>query len=159
LELEQIKELIAQLEGSKLKKIVVKKGDFEISLEKEGDLPLSLAHLPPHYQPPRFLPHPEQHASVVEQTPFMVPAAAAPVAVAGQYVTSPMVGTFYALPAPDQPPYVKVGDQINENTVVCVVEAMKVMNEVKAGIAGTVAEVLIDNAEPVEFGTKMFRVV
>ena len=76
----------------------------------------------------------------------------------GNFVTSPMVGTFYSSPAPDAPPFAKVGDKIDKNTVVCIIEAMKVMNEVKANVSGTVAEILVDSAHPVEFGTKLFRI-
>lgn len=78
--------------------------------------------------------------------------------VAGIFVTSPMVGTYYSTPSPDDPSFVKVGDRIEKHTVVCIIEAMKVMNEVKAGVAGTVAEILVENGHPVEFGTKLFRV-
>ena len=70
-----------------------------------------------------------------------------------------MVGTFYTSPSPDDPVFVKVGDRVDENTVVCIIEAMKVMNEVKAGASGVIAEICIDNAHPVEFGTKMMRIV
>ena len=69
-----------------------------------------------------------------------------------------MVGTFYSTPSPDQPPYVKIGDYVSEDTVVCITEAMKVMNEVKAGVSGTVVEVLVDSSDPVQFGTKLFRI-
>jgi acetyl-CoA carboxylase biotin carboxyl carrier protein len=69
-----------------------------------------------------------------------------------------MVGTYYSSPGPDQPVFVKVGDKVTENTVVCIVEAMKVMNEVKAGMSGTVAEILVNNAQPVEFGTRLLRI-
>ena len=79
--------------------------------------------------------------------------------VAGVFVTSPMVGTYYATPSPDDPSFVKVGDKIEKHTVVCIIEAMKVMNEVKAGVSGTVAEVLVENGHPVEFGTKLFRII
>ncbi|QLH35463.1 MAG: acetyl-CoA carboxylase biotin carboxyl carrier protein [Parachlamydiaceae bacterium] len=74
------------------------------------------------------------------------------------YITSPMVGTFYTTPSPDDPAFVKVGDKVDKNTVVCIVEAMKVMNEIKSGVAGTVAEILVENGHPVEFGTKLFRI-
>ena len=70
-----------------------------------------------------------------------------------------MVGTFYAASSPEDPPFAKVGDVVDENTVICIVEAMKVMNEVKAGVSGKVAEICVDNAHPVEFGTKLFRIV
>lgn len=78
--------------------------------------------------------------------------------VASIYVTSPMVGTFYSSPSPEDPSFVKVGDKIEKHTVVCIIEAMKVMNEVKAGVSGTVAEVLVESGHPVEFGTKLFRI-
>ncbi len=74
------------------------------------------------------------------------------------FVTSPMVGTFYTTPSPEDPAFVKVGDKVEKNTVVCIVEAMKVMNEVKAGVAGTIAEILVENGHPVEFGTKLYRI-
>ena len=151
---EQIKELTAILESSKLKKIVVKSGDFELQLEKEGDAPPA-AHLPPPYYPPRQEFHPPEP---VKAAP---PKSAAPERApepSGTFVTSPMVGTFYSSASPGQPPFVKVGDRVEENTVVCIIEAMKVLNEVKAGKKGTIAEILIENTQPVEFGSKMFRI-
>lgn len=74
------------------------------------------------------------------------------------YVTSPMVGTYYSSPSPEDPPFIKVGDRVEKHTVVCIIEAMKVMNEVKAGAAGVVTEILAENGHPVEFGTKLFRI-
>jgi len=73
-------------------------------------------------------------------------------------VESPMVGTFYTASDPDSPPFVQVGDTIGPDTVVCIIEAMKVFNEVKAGVAGVIERVLVENAEPVEFGQKLFSV-
>ena len=73
-------------------------------------------------------------------------------------ITSPMVGTFYLAESPDSDPYVRVGDQIDHDTVVCIVEAMKVMNEIKAECAGTIAEICVENAQPVEFGQVLFRI-
>jgi acetyl-CoA carboxylase biotin carboxyl carrier protein len=78
--------------------------------------------------------------------------------VVGNYISSPMVGTFYLHPAPDQSAFVKVGDKISKDTVVCIIEAMKVMNEVKAGIDGVVSEILVEDTQPVEFGSKLFRI-
>lgn len=153
---EQIKELTAILESSKLKKIVVKSGDFELQLEKEGDVSPA-AHLPPPYYPPRMEPQP--HYS--EPAKAALPKGASPQGAqepSGTFVTSPMVGTFYSSPSPGQPSFVKVGDSVEENTVVCIIEAMKVLNEVKAGKKGKIAEILIENTQPVEFGSKMFRI-
>jgi acetyl-CoA carboxylase biotin carboxyl carrier protein len=149
-DLENIKALIAHLENSKLKKMIYKQGDFELHLEKEHDpvppvhYSISASHpTKSHFEPNHELPPPK-----VERAPE------AP----GSYVTSPMVGTYYGSPAPDKPFFVKVGEPVNDNTVVCIIEAMKVMNEVKAGVSGIVAEIFIENSQPVEFGTRLFRI-
>ncbi len=150
MDIQQIKELMTQLEESKLRKLVIKKGDFELHLEKD-----SLAAPTPR---PRLVPA-ETESAFHSDVPLKGERGGSHRTDApGTYVTSPMVGTFYASPAPDQPVFVKVGDKVDESTVVCIVEAMKVMNEVKAGISGTVAEVLADNAQPVEFGTRLLRI-
>lgn len=144
--LDEIKQLIATLESSNLKKIVYKKGDQEIHLEKEDR---ESSH-PVHRGAQQVVVHsssepPSSRNSKKEE-------------VSGTFVTSPMVGTFYSSPSPDQPSFVTVGDKVSPNTIVCIVEAMKVLNEVKAGVSGTVAEVLTENAHPVEFGTKLFKI-
>lgn len=100
--------------------------------------------------------------------PTAPPAAATPSAPAetpsstfggnGETVKSPMVGTFYAAGSPEADAFVKVGDAITADTVVCIIEAMKVMNEIKAEVSGKVTEVLIENGQPVEFGQPLFRV-
>jgi len=98
-------------------------------------------------------------ASVVEQArPVEAPKEVA--AEEEEYVTvrSPMVGTFYRAPAPDTPPFVEVGDPVKENTVLCIVEAMKLMNEIKAETRGTVAKILIENAQPVEYNQPLFLI-
>lgn len=149
MDLDVIKALMAQLEASKLKKMIYKQGDFELHLEKESDsappfIPASISHpVKHHFEPQHELP------SVKAERASDVP---------GSYVTSPMVGTYYQAPASDQPSFVKVGDVVNENTVVCIIEAMKVMNEVKAGVNGTVVEMLAENGQPVEYGTRLFRI-
>jgi len=73
-------------------------------------------------------------------------------------IKAPMVGTFYRAPAPDAPPFVEVGQAVQNSTVVCILEAMKVMNEIKAGMAGTVREILVENGQPVEFGQPLFKI-
>jgi acetyl-CoA carboxylase biotin carboxyl carrier protein len=150
MDIQQIKELMTQLEESKLTKLIFKKGDFELHLEKE----------------PANLPAPRSRVVSIEaESAFQseVPlkgerGGSVRVDAPGTYVTSPMVGTYYSCPAPGQPSFVKVGDTVDANTVVCIVEAMKVMNEVKAGISGIVAEILNDHSQPVEFGTRLLRI-
>ncbi len=73
-------------------------------------------------------------------------------------IKAPMVGTFYRTPAPDAPPFIEVGDEIEPGQVICIIEAMKLMNEIKAEIKGRVAEILVENAEPVEFGQTLFLI-
>jgi acetyl-CoA carboxylase biotin carboxyl carrier protein len=73
-------------------------------------------------------------------------------------VTSPMVGTFYRAPAPDAPPYVEVGDRLTKGQTLCILEAMKLMNELESEVSGTIREICVDNAEPVEFGQVLFRI-
>lgn len=90
-------------------------------------------------------------------------APAAPSAAAAQHsnlkeITSPMVGSFYRAPSPEADPYVKEGDIVKADTILCIVEAMKVMNEIPAGMAGIVREILIKNGESVEFGQPLFRI-
>ncbi len=100
-----------------------------------------------------------------QAAPLPAPAAAAaPAAEKAEPVSnfkeikSPMVGTFYSSASPESPAYISVGQQVNEDTVVCIVEAMKVMNEIKAEISGTVVEVCGENGKPVQFGQPLFRV-
>ncbi len=94
--------------------------------------------------------------------PVAVPAATAPAAAPAastlKDVKSPMVGTFYKSPEPGAEPYVKVGSRIAVGQTVCIIEAMKIMNEIEAEVAGVVKEVLVDDTQPVEFGTVLFRV-
>jgi acetyl-CoA carboxylase biotin carboxyl carrier protein len=141
-----------ELEESKLSKLIVKRKDFELHLEKESS----------QTTPPRRV-----IAETVQEAAFQSDMSmhgergaegGRRVEPKGTYITSPMVGTFYASPAPDEPPFIKVGDMVRENTVVCIIEAMKVMNEVKAGVAGKVVEVLHDSGSLVEFGSRLFRI-
>jgi acetyl-CoA carboxylase biotin carboxyl carrier protein len=85
-------------------------------------------------------------------------APAAPAAPAGVTIESPMVGTFYASSAPDAPPFVLAGTQVRADTIVCVIEAMKVFTDIPAGVNGTITEVLVKNGQPVEYGQALFRV-
>ncbi len=87
------------------------------------------------------------------------PAAAAPADDAGiEYVTSPFVGTFYRSPSPDAPTFVEIGSAVREGQTLCIVEAMKLMNEIEADCAGTVVEILVENGKSVEFGQKLFKI-
>ena len=89
--------------------------------------------------------------------PAVVAAQSAPVATDLE-IKSPMIGTFYRAPSPESGPYVEVGSEVNPDTVVCIIEAMKVMNEIKAEAKGVITQVLLENAKPVEFGQALFKI-
>jgi len=165
-DLKQIKELMAAMERAGIKKLIVKqKGGDELHLERQDENPT-----PTHQHAATFYPPVYAHPPVRDEGARVSPVTKAAhdegssgkekaEEKTGKYVTAPLVGTFYAAASPDDPYFVKVGDRVEAGTVVCIIEAMKVMNEVKAGISGTIAEILIENAHPVEFGTKLFRIV
>lgn len=155
MDMKSIKELMASMEKSGLKKVRIKeeKG-FEIELEREAEHPPQPQHIhrpePVHYHHAHPHPHPPHRPGEEEKKVEKKE---------GAYITSPMVGTFYSAASPDDQAFIKVGDKVDEDTVVCIIEAMKVMNEVKAGKKGKIAEVLLSNSDPVEFGTNLFRIV
>ena len=138
MDLEKVKALIKILESSNLKKRSVKEGDFEVCLEKEMEKL--------HYVEKTTLVQKEIDTKQEEQN------------TTDQFISSPMIGTFYSRPSPDKEPFVKNGDKVQKDTIVCIIEAMKVMNEVKAGINGIIVELLVQDTQPVEFGSKLFRI-
>jgi len=143
------------LELKDIKAIIdlMKKNDLAVfKLEKEG----MKIELEAHRHPvPLVATQP-----VVQSAPASSAPTAPPVEPKAKYkeVVSPMVGTFYRAPSPDSAPYVQVGQDITNDTVVCIIEAMKVMNEIKAEVQGVIAEVLVENGIPVQFGQPLFRV-
>lgn len=154
LDLKQIRELLDAFEERNMHKLEIKQGEFEITLERskgQTEVMTAPTYLPPHHAVPHALPEASANKSIAPQ-------ASAPAEEdTARYITSPMVGTFYSAPAPDEAPFVKVGDAVKEGQVVCIIEAMKVMNEVKATQSGVVKEICIDNGHPVEFGTKIIK--
>lgn len=172
MELKHIKELMAAMGRTGIKRIKLKKEDYELILEREdqGASRSSLELTSPYYgleEHERYLQTPltnrtdQALARGAEMSTGRVSPAEVPKKedTTSTFVTSPMVGTFYSSPSPENPSFVKVGDRIEKHTVVCIIEAMKVMNEIKAGVSGTVAEILLETGQPVEFGTKLFRIV
>jgi acetyl-CoA carboxylase biotin carboxyl carrier protein len=143
LDLDQLRELIRLLDDSGLTEIEIEHDDDRIRVRREpasvlGPVTASWA--------------PGQQTSVQ-------PAHEAEREREGEiYVTSPFVGTLYRAPSPDSDPFVDVGDSIRPGQVLCIVEAMKLMNEIEAEIEGTIAEVLVENGKPVEYGDRLFRI-
>lgn len=145
MELDQIQAIITMMKENDL---------AEFSMEQDG-LKIHIKRSPEGAQP-----------TVTVSGPVVAPAPAVPVtapipdlpAEEVKYITSPMVGTFYRAPSPEARPYVEIGAAVEEDTVVCIIEAMKVMNEIKAEMKGVITDVLAENSKPVEFGQKLFAV-
>ncbi len=162
MEIKQIKELMAAMGRTGMKRLMLKREGFEIQLERQegkvvdpaidslDDMLTRQEVMTQRLSAP--LGKPKEFASSSQRVEEM------PEDVAGIYITSPMVGTFYTSSSPEDPAFIKVGDKVEKHTVVCIIEAMKVMNEVKSGVAGTIVEVLVESGHPVEFGTKLFRI-
>lgn len=135
-----------------------KNGIAVFKMEKEGfkiTMKTGEAGNPVHYvtsAPATAAPAPAQPSPASAEAP-----AAAPAAAGGIEIKSPMVGTFYASPSPENPPFLSVGQEVTPDTVVCIIEAMKVMNEIKAEVSGTVVEIAAENGKPVQFGQTLFR--
>jgi acetyl-CoA carboxylase biotin carboxyl carrier protein len=137
-----------------LAEIDLRQAEQRIRLRKDQDPVI----VPGGYAPmPQAAPAPAPAASQSAHAPT-TPTPAAAEAGGGHFITSPMVGTFYLSPSPDAPPFVKVGDQVGPETTVCIVEAMKVFNEIPAETSGKIAAVLVENGAAVEYGHKLFRV-
>lgn len=169
---EQIKELIELVAQRKLEGLEVERSGFRLKIDGQSAPMVPVAPTPPLAQAApaaepvaaaALAPSPAPAAAVLQGQ--AAPGAGAPEEAAGEalpdgayVVKSPIVGTFYRAPAPDADPFVEVGDRVKKGQVLCIVEAMKLMNEIESEIAGTILEIYPDNAQPVEFGEPLFAV-
>lgn len=151
MDIKKIKELIDMMKANDLSEIEIEDGDTHIKLKRGQSEPVSHPHvtappvLPQHPAPPP--PSTELPAATETETKDNL-----------SDIKSPIVGTFYVAPSPDAKPFVEIGSKVDENTVVCIVEAMKVMNEIKSEVKGTIREICVKNGQAVEFGQPLFRV-
>ncbi|MFL2437115.1 MAG: acetyl-CoA carboxylase biotin carboxyl carrier protein [Verrucomicrobiales bacterium] len=136
IDLTKIKDLIKLMEDHDLTAFELEDSGFKVRLEKGGTPEQVIAAAPP--------------VAVEEKGPEKI------VAEETEEISAPMVGTFYKSPSPDADAFVKVGDAVDEGTVVCIIEAMKVMNQIKAEKSGVIQRILVDDASPVEFGQGLF---
>jgi acetyl-CoA carboxylase biotin carboxyl carrier protein len=153
LELKDIKAIIDLMKKNDLAVFKLEKEGFKLELEAHRPPAPLIAAVPSHGA---VAAAPVQSHST--QTSSRPPAVAAEEKPAFKEIASPMVGTFYRAPSPDSAPYVQEGQDITEDTVVCIIEAMKVMNEIKAEVEGVITEVLVENGTAVQFGQPLFRV-
>lgn len=143
----------------KLAKVLAETGLTEISLE-DGEQAITLRKEVVVSSAPQVVAAPVQAAAPVAAATPVVSAPAADVAPAkkGTPITSPMVGTFYKAPSPDSEPFVSVGSTVSSGDVVCIVEAMKMMNEIESEVSGKVVEICVEDGQPVEFGQVLMYV-
>jgi acetyl-CoA carboxylase biotin carboxyl carrier protein len=155
--LKELKELIEFLEEKNIAEFELERGDVKVRIRRAGELPAGHAHEPRFYAvAPASAPAPEIGlAPVVAASAQPVPSQ--PVAEEGlQTVKSPIVGTFYEAPSPGAPPFVKAGDQVEVGQVLCIVEAMKLLNEIESDVAGEIVKNLASNGQPIEYGQELF---
>jgi acetyl-CoA carboxylase biotin carboxyl carrier protein len=152
-DLKDIKAIIDLMKKNSISEFELEKEDFKIRLKRGAngntalmspDEPSALSGSPM----PTLFPTSAQLGALPPQ----------PQPSSGVDLKSPMIGTFYRAPSPDSAPYVEIGTEVNPDAVVCIIEAMKVMNEIKAEMKGVITQILVDNAKPVEFGQPLFKV-
>jgi acetyl-CoA carboxylase biotin carboxyl carrier protein len=159
MDLKEIKAVIDLMTRNGLSEFELEKGDFKLRVKRgPGGEWITSASPSAPAPAPAYHPAPTHAAAAPSPSHAPVPASAPPATSATAQIVSPMVGTFYISPSPDSAPYVTAGQEVNEDTVVCIIEAMKVMNEIKAETKGIIVEVLAQNGKPVEFGKPLFAV-
>jgi acetyl-CoA carboxylase biotin carboxyl carrier protein len=152
-DLKDIKAIIDLMKKNSVSEFELEKQDFKIRLKRGMNAGVAVA---PQIEEGQvavgYASAPLSLPTVVSTATPTAPAAAEP------EIKSPMIGTFYRSPSPESGPYVEVGSEVNADTVVCIIEAMKVMNEIKAEAKGVITQVLVENAKPVEFGQPLFKI-
>jgi acetyl-CoA carboxylase biotin carboxyl carrier protein len=154
-DLKDIKAIIDLMRKNSLSEFELERQDFKIKLKRGVTGPAVLVDEP--LPAPYAMPLPPAGVSGVAVGPGSA-AAPSPAGPALLEIKSPMIGTFYRAPSPDAADYVEIGTEVTPETVVCLIEAMKVMNEIKAETKGVVTHILVENAKPVEFGQPLFRI-
>jgi acetyl-CoA carboxylase biotin carboxyl carrier protein len=150
LDVEALRQIIELLENSDVTQLSLRRGEESLTIRR-GQAATIVQAVPAIAATSRAEAPSVERAARPAQPP-------APVEKPGQLVTSPFVGTFYRTPGPDQPPFVELGASVRKGQVLCIVEAMKLMNEIEAEAGGTIAEIFVENGEPVDFGQSLFRI-
>ena len=151
MDLRKLKTLIDLVAESDISELEVTEGDGKVRIVKSAAAPQTVYATAPQVVPAAAAPAPAPAAA-----PAAEAAPAAPAAQQGHVVKAPMVGTFYRAPNPGAAPFAEVGQSVKEGDALCIIEAMKLMNEIEADKTGVIKEILIENGEPVEFGQPLF---
>jgi acetyl-CoA carboxylase biotin carboxyl carrier protein len=154
-DLKDIKAIIDLMKKNAISEFEWEQQDSKIRLKRGGNgSPVSAGAAFDENQPAAYLP---SGSSVLPVQPVSAPPAPS-AGVPEAEIKSPMIGTFYRSPSPESAPYVEIGTEVVPDTVVCIIEAMKVMNEIKAEAKGVITQILVENSKPVEFGQALFRI-
>ena len=150
MDIRKVKKLIEMLEESKISEIEIHEGEESVRISRYGpaaEHPQTVVHVP----------GPESRAAYPEAARAEEPAPQKE-EVEGHYIRAPMVGIFYGAPAPDKPPFIDLGGKVKTGDVVCIIEAMKIMNQIESDTDGVISRVLVENGEPVEYGQPLFLI-
>jgi len=145
--IKELKEMVGLMKDNDLVELEIEKDGERIRLKKDTG---QILH---HIAQPTAIAYP-----AVQEDKLQAPSPKAEASDKLHVVRSPMVGTFYAAPAPDQDPYVTKGKKVAQGDVLCIIEAMKLMNEIKSDVSGTIVEILVENGTPVEFDQPLFKI-
>jgi acetyl-CoA carboxylase biotin carboxyl carrier protein len=146
MDIRKVKKLIELLEESDIAEIEIHEGEESVRISRTSQIAVAAPVAAPAPAP----------APVPAAASAEVPAESAPAEISGHQVLSPMVGSFYRAPSPEAKPFVEEGDQVSVGDTLCIIEAMKILNQIESDKAGTVKKVLVENGEPVEFNQPMF---
>lgn len=149
MDIRKVKKLIELLEESGISEIEISEGEESVRISRYPS-PGMMSFAPPqqYYAPPPQQPHPGEQKSEAPPEP----------APKGHQVTAPMVGTFYSAPSPGAKPFVEIGSRVAVGDTLCIIEAMKMMNQIESDVAGKVVSILVENGDPVEFGQPLFLI-
>lgn len=151
MDLKLIKNILDLISNSEVDEVSIEEGDFKIKVKKTGTVE-HVTYSQPAHQPapvPQPMPAASTPAAAAENVPAAAPAS-------GETVKSPIVGTYYSAPSPDSDPFIKVGDKVQKGQTLCIIEAMKIMNEIESEFSGTIVEILVSDAQAVEFDQPLF---
>lgn len=163
--LNQLQELLAAVNQTDINELILKADDFELTVRRGfssgATTPLSPNPGSVELVSPGAQPTQTDTASATSIAPQATVSSVPPSTKKENWleITSPMVGTFYRAPAPDEPPFIAVGDRVKTGQTVCIIEAMKLMNELESEVSGTVSEILVENGQPIEFNQTLIRII
>ena len=157
----ELKELIEFLIEKDIAEFELERGDVKVRIKRAGEHFAVHSHGDPRYYAVPAVPAAHEMTSVTATGPGLSAAPAAPAPIPEEsfhMVKSPIVGTFYESPSPGAPPFVKAGDMVEEGQVLCIVEAMKLLNEIESDVAGEIVKKLAVNGQPIEYGQELFAI-